>query len=118
MKDSAASRVPPSLDRQAVECVMGRPLPQEWPTDALPAGSRVTVVHDPEWDGPWRDEFLGTIDAQGAPEPVKHPRAHDGELAYWVAFDAPQFDCDGDGPYRKAQIWGRLLCPEPAPRTA
>lgn len=83
----------------------------------MPTGSRVTVVRDPEWGGPWQNEFRGTIDAMGAPEPVEHPRAHDGELAYWVTFDAPQYDCNGAGPYRKAQIWGRYLRPEPAPRS-
>ena len=24
---------------------------------------------------------------------------------YWVWFDEPQFDADGDGPYRGGQIW-------------
>ncbi|MFE1897324.1 ferrous iron transport protein A [Streptomyces yangpuensis] len=100
-------------DSRAVEHVLGRPLAQSWPPDALPPGGRVTVVRDPEWDGPWPVEFLGTIDAMGAPEPNGHARALDGELLYWVVFDAPQYDSAGDGPYRKAQIRGRHLRPEP-----
>ena len=28
---------------------------------------------------------------------------------YWVRFDEPQFDADGDGPYRGGQIWGTAL---------
>jgi len=83
------------------------------PEEALAVGSRVRVVRDPEWDGPWRDEFLGTIDGHRAPEPVSHPHAQPGELEYWVAFDTPQYDGDGDGPYRKALIWDRYLRPEP-----
>ncbi|MFG2986439.1 ferrous iron transport protein A [Streptomyces sp. NPDC048258] len=101
-------------DRRAVEQIMSRPLCQDWPAPALTAGSRVTVVRDPDWDGPWRNEFLGTIDDMGAPELVESPHARVGELAFWVTFDAPQYDSDGAGPYRKAQIWDRYLRPEPA----
>lgn len=82
---------------------------QIWPTGALPPGSRVTVVRATDWDGPWQVEFPGTIDATGAPEPNEHAQALSGELLYWVTFDTPQYDSDGDGPYRKAQIWGRYL---------
>ena len=28
---------------------------------------------------------------------------------YWVLFDEPQFDADGDGPYRGGQIWESAL---------
>lgn len=98
-----------SNDRQAVEHIRGGPLPQEWPADAWPPGTRVRVVRDTEWDGPWQQEFSATIDGLGAPEPVRHPMADVGELNYWVRFDAPQYDSSGDGPYRKAQIWGRYL---------
>ncbi|MGW6981952.1 ferrous iron transport protein A [Streptomyces sp. NPDC054932] len=102
-----------SDDRRAVEHIRGRPLSQDWPAAALAAGSRVTVVRDPDRDGPWRTEFPGTIDDMGAPELVESSYARAGELAYWVTFDAPQYDSDGGGPYRKAQIWDRYLRPEP-----
>jgi hypothetical protein len=102
-------------DRQAIEHILGRPLSQTWPTGALAPGSRVTIVRDQDWDGPWRVEFVGTIDAMGAPEPNGHAQALDGELLYWVIFDTPQYDSGGDGPYRKAQIWGRYLRAEPEP---
>ncbi|MFF2747482.1 ferrous iron transport protein A [Kitasatospora sp. NPDC058048] len=95
-------------DRAAVERILGRPLNRDWPAGALPPGTRVTVVRDPQWDGPWQVEFTGTIDPMGAPEPAGNQRA-EGELAYWVVFDAPQYDSAGDGPYRKAQIWARHL---------
>ncbi|MFF4294145.1 ferrous iron transport protein A [Streptomyces vinaceus] len=80
-----------------------------WPPGALAPGSRVTVVRDRDWDGPWQVEFAGTIDGTAPPEPNEHARSLRGELLYWVTFDAWQYDCDGDGPYRKAQIWGRYL---------
>jgi ribosomal protein L7/L12 len=96
-------------DRAAVEHVRGRPLPTTWPAAALPPGARVWVVKDANWDGPWQTEFVGTIDTMGAPETIDHPHAELGELAYWVTFDEPQLDSAGDGPYRKALIWGRYL---------
>ncbi|MFE1869290.1 ferrous iron transport protein A [Streptomyces sp. NPDC059496] len=114
---SSASASPD--DRRVVEHIRGRPLSQDRPAVALAAGSRVTVVHDPDGDGPWRNEFPGTIDDMGAPELVENVHARPGEMAYWVAFDAPQYDGDGGGPYRKAQIWDRYLRPGPPlpPRT-
>ncbi|MFF1837412.1 ferrous iron transport protein A [Streptomyces sp. NPDC058231] len=102
-------------DRQAIEHILWRPLRQTWPTGALAPGSRVTVVRAQDWDGPWQVEFAGTIDAMGAPEPNEHAQALDGELLYWVTFDTSQYDSGGDGPYRKAQIWGRYLRAEPEP---
>lgn len=96
-------------DRRAVEEIAGRPLPTEWPPDALPAGTRVTVIRTPEEGGPWWQQFTGTIDSMAAPEPVRHAYAQQGELAYWVKFDEPQYDSSGTGPYRKAQIWSRYL---------
>jgi hypothetical protein len=69
------------------------------------------VISDPLAEGPWQADFLGSIDDMGAPEPVRHPNAQPGELAYWVSFDEPQYDISGSGPYRKAQIWARYLRP-------
>ncbi|WP_232837976.1 ferrous iron transport protein A [Streptomyces atratus] len=115
MTDSSGS-VPADVgDRQAIENILGRPSSQTWPTGALAPGSRVTVVRDPDWDGPWQAEFPGTIDATGAPEPNEHVQALSDELLYWVTFDAPQYDSGGDGPYRKAQVWGRYLRAEQVP---
>jgi hypothetical protein len=101
----------PSAEKAAIEQIIGHPLPVDWPAAAIPAGARVRVVKDVDWDGPWMREFDGVIDALGAPEPVRHPLAGPDELAYWVRFDEPQLDSAGDGPYRKAQIWGRYLRP-------
>jgi hypothetical protein len=78
----------------------------------MPPGSRVRVVRSEEWDGPWRQEFSGTIDAMAAPEPVRHALAREGEFMYWVRFDESQYDSSGDGPYYKAQIFSRYLRPE------
>ncbi|MFJ7625950.1 hypothetical protein ACIQZN_05605 [Streptomyces sp. NPDC097595] len=101
-------------DRRAAEHVLGRPLGQTWPAGALAPGSRVVVVRDADWDGPWQAaEFSGAIDAMAAPEPNCHPQAREGELVYWVAFDSPQYTGDGDGPFRKAQVWGRYVQVEP-----
>ncbi|MEY9969585.1 hypothetical protein ABIA33_007674 [Streptacidiphilus sp. MAP12-16] len=103
-----------TLDRETLEHIVGRPLEQEWPASALAPGSRVRVLRDPAWDGPWQREFLGTIDDLAAPAPVQHAQARHGELAYWICFDEPQFDSGGEGPYRKALIWDRYLRFEPS----
>ena len=66
-------------------------------------------MKDAGWDGPWKREFLGVVDSLGAPELVRHDLAWPGESKYWVRFDEPEFDSAGDGPYRKAQIWGWYL---------
>lgn len=99
-------------DREALEALIGSDrVNAAWPERALPPGTRVRVIQDTGWAGPWRQEFNGTIDVTMAPEPVGSPAARAGELAYFVAFDEPQHDTSDDGPYRKAQIWDRYLMP-------
>ena len=82
----------------------------------LAAGDRVRVSHDFFW-------------AQGATGAISKPPdavtaisgTWDGELTrqeksalgtntvYWVWFDEPQYDADGDGPYRGGSIWESAL---------
>jgi hypothetical protein len=109
MTDHGSMPDPQSRDREAIEHILGRPLSLDWPDSALPPGTRVTVIQDEAWQGPWQQEFRGTIDAMGAPEFVSHPQVRPGELKYWIQFDEPQYDADGMGPYRKASIWARYL---------
>lgn len=104
-----------AADRRAIEYAHGRAVSTDWPSDALQPGTRVRVVRDAEWGGPWQRELEAAIDAAAAPGLVHNPQAHAGELAYWVVFDEPQLDADGNGPYRKALIWGRYLRPLPDP---
>ncbi|MER5777618.1 ferrous iron transport protein A [Streptomyces sp. NPDC002039] len=111
MTDTSHSDPADPADRQAIEHVLGRPLNQAWPEGALQPGTRVTVVRDMTGNSGWQAEFPGTIDGMGAPEPNEHVQALTGELMYWVAFDEPQYDTEGEGPYRKAQLWGRYLKP-------
>jgi hypothetical protein len=33
------------------------------------------------------------------------------ELQYWIAFDEPQFDADGAGPYANSQVLARYIEP-------
>ena len=82
----------------------------------LAAGDRVRVS----------DDFFWAKGATGAiskpPEAVTAiSGTWDGELTrqeksalgtntvYWVWFDEPQYDADGDGPYRGGSIWGSAL---------
>jgi len=98
-----------TVDRRALEAIIGRGLDDEWPADALPPGTRVRVIQDQEWVGPWREIFLGTIDRALVPQRVNNRVARAGELEYLVTFDEPQLDASGEGPYRKAVIWDRYL---------
>lgn len=99
-------------DREALEAVLGFSVGDEpWPADALKPGTWVRVVKDPDWDGPWRQEFEGVIDTLRAPQVVTHAMATPGEYCYFVAFDEPQMDYTEDGPYRKAEVWARHLVP-------
>jgi hypothetical protein len=58
--------------------------------------------------GGWRNDSRGVVVA--APEPVQTVRGED--FFYWVQFDTPQHDLSDDGPYTKAQVLSRCLCPE------
>ena len=88
---------------------MQRQLPTLWPVGAMPAGTRVRITEDELWIGPWAQAVEGRVSAMAAPEPVVSRNSKPGELNYWIDFDPPQLDSDGDGPYRKAQIRGRYL---------
>ncbi|WP_438855107.1 hypothetical protein [Agromyces sp. M3QZ16-3] len=96
-------------DRRAIEAVEDQPLHDEWPNAAMRPGARVRVMKDESWDGPWREVFTGVVDATIAPRHIRNSRARADELEYSVRFDEPQFDAEGDGPYRKAVIWDRSL---------
>lgn len=96
-------------DRSAVEHIRGEALLQGWPAGAMVAGTRVRVVQDERWSGPWAQVFTGTISGMGAPEENTRPGALQDELVYWVDFDEPQMDSSNDGPYRKTHIWARHL---------
>ena len=100
-----------AIDRAVVEQIRGEAPPTSWPPGPMQGGAAVRVIQDAAWGGPWRRAFTGVISAMAAPEPVVNRTAGRGELAYWVDFDEPQLDIDGNGPYRKALIWDRYLDP-------
>ena len=72
----------------------------------LQIGTRVRVRRDPDFGpGPWPAEPIGRI--VGVPQEV-HGR--DGALTtYWVEFDEPQMDAEGDGPYGTSQVLEKYL---------
>ena len=96
-------------DRAAIEAIVGYGMQGDWPSEAMPAGTRVRVIQDEKWDGPWREIFTGTVDETIAPRLVDHTHARSGEFEYSVRFDEPQMDSSDDGPYRKAVICDRYL---------
>ena len=52
----------------------------------------VTAISGP-WDGLTRQEHSALGEA----------------IVYWVWFDEPQFNADGDGPYKGGQVWESVL---------
>ncbi len=69
-------------------------------TVSAPPDAVTTISSGPWEEGPTRREVsaLGT------------------HTVYWVWFDDPQHDADGDGPYRGGQIWESAL-PQWSPKT-
>jgi hypothetical protein len=58
-------------------------------------GDRVRVHQDPGFGGPWPAEPSGVVTSAG--EVREFPTGL--RRFYWVTFDEPQLDADGDGPY-------------------
>jgi len=78
-----------------------------------PIGTRVRLRRDPTHEpGPWPGEPLGTIVEAPDREPFTVVVTLQGPtIYYWVDFDEPQLDEDGDGPYSAAQVSTRHLEP-------
>lgn len=98
-----------AADRHALETIRGEQSETSWPDDALAPGTRVTVIKDANWNGPWAQVFAGEITTLQYPELVIRKPAFEGEYKYFVKFDESQMDAGGDGPYRMAQISARYL---------
>jgi hypothetical protein len=80
----------------------------------LRVGQRVKVRRDQDdGPGPWPAEPTGVV--------RRHPDAATGEVSvptetllgryrtYWIAFDVPQFDTDGAGPYSVSEVLDKYL---------
>ena len=81
----------------------------------LVIGARVRVVRDPESDGPWPDEPVGTIEPVYEETPYVTSDSEWGKVRQFkVHFDVPQRDADGQGPYSGAMIWQQYLVALPS----
>ena len=110
----------PRLTRFRQDAVMAQPnIPRRFLGEDVQPGTRVRVVQDPDWDGPWKREFLGTVEGPAVPvnvldlaamPEVNVPDSDRGPMReFFVRFDEPQQDCDELGPYRSAVIWEKYL---------
>lgn len=81
------------------------------PPDDWAVGSRVRVRQDPDFPpGPWPSEPMGRIAAAPDGQSFVEVDTRQGiERTWWVVFDEPQLDTDGDGPYRESQVLERHL---------
>lgn len=77
-------------------------------------GQRVRIRRDQDYGpGPWPAEPTGVVG--------RHPDAATGEISvptetllglrrtYWVTFDVPQFDPDGDGPSSVSEVLDKYI---------
>lgn len=98
-------------DSVCKHCHMAFSFGREPRTAELRVGARVIVVRDPEFGpGPWPSEPTGEIVTFPTGSPfVEVTTRHGPARSWWVVFDEPQFDADGDGPYRKSQVLEKYL---------
>ena len=90
--------------------------PKIWPMSAsnFEIGQRVKIRRDEDYGpGPWPAEPSGEV--------RRHPLAAADEVSvptqtvlgprrsYWIAFDEPQFDVDGDGPYVSSEVLDKYI---------
>jgi hypothetical protein len=65
-------------------------------------GATGTVANPPQAvvsiSGPWHNDLT-----------QQETSALGTHTVYWIWFDEPQFDADGDGPYRGGSIWATKL---------
>jgi len=88
--------------------------------DDVAPGTRVKVVRDAAWDGPWPSEPTGVIDPGwdipfkvidlaerpdiNVPDSDRHPMR-----TFMVRFDEPAHDTSEAGPYQVAEVWEKYL---------
>ncbi len=77
-------------------------------------GDRVRVRQDRQFPpGPFPGEPLGRVENYpGMAAPYRELVSTTGtHLMYWIVFDTPQVDADGDGPYGSAEVRSKYLEP-------
>ncbi len=59
--------------------------------------------------GPWPFEPRGVVSGRVSPYFAVVQTLQGPERTYWIAFDEPQQDAEGDGPYDSSQVLERYL---------
>jgi hypothetical protein len=76
----------------------------------LALGTRVRVHRDALYGpGPWPAEPTGRVESLGGHSYEEIETRQGPDRMYFVQFDEPQYDADGDGPYKSSQVLGRYL---------
>lgn len=88
-----------------------RPRRSKRESDLWSVGVRVRVRQDANFPpGPWPSEPTGRIAAGPDGLAFVEVETRQGiEPSWWIVFDEPQLDTDGDGPYRESQVLERYL---------
>jgi len=88
--------------------------------ESIAPGTRVKVVRDPDYEGPWPSEPTGriepgwdiplkVIDLANRPEIKVVDSDRHTMRTFMVRFDEPADDMSDDGPYYMAEIWEKHL---------
>ncbi len=77
----------------------------------LRPGTRVYIIQDPEFGGPFQETFGATVQSSKRVEGLMPAAAKKSKFVYFVTFDSPQFDCDGDGPYSASEVLAAYVVP-------
>jgi hypothetical protein len=73
------------------------------------------VLRDPDFGpGPWPAEPTGVVESLSGNEFAEIETRLGRDRMYFVRFDVPQLDADGEGPYVSSQVLGKYLEPSPS----
>lgn len=62
------------------------------------------ILSDPIFGGPFSEPCSGTVQSSERAHGLTPAAARESKFVYWIEFDRPQLDRDGDGPYSASQV--------------
>lgn len=75
----------------------------------LPSGTRVYLLTDTQFGGPFLEGATGTVLACRRARNLTSEAARKSRFVYQIQFDVPQLDSDGDGPYAMSEVLAQYV---------
>ena len=76
---------------------------------ALRPGARVEILTDPVFGGPFSEPCFGTVQSSERAHGLTPAAARESKFVYWIVFDTPMLDRDGDGPYATSHVLSKYI---------